>query len=99
MISWLTTSDAFPGRRDAYSGHERATACDTRFSGLRADRDHLVLATVGALNMKLWPKQIEHLDQASAIPMGTPHEQINGSAVTIAGGKPELLQVPVIPVA
>lgn len=31
--------------------------------------------------------------------MGTPHEQINGSAATIAGGKPERLEVPVIPAA
>ncbi|HXV83590.1 MAG TPA: aldo/keto reductase [Candidatus Binatia bacterium] len=55
--------------------------------------------TLSALSVKLSPNQIERLDQASAIPMGTPHEQINGSAATIAGGKPELLQAPAVPVA
>lgn len=55
--------------------------------------------TLGALDVKLSPTQIGRLDEASAISMGTPHEQINGSAGAIAGGKPELLQVPVIPVA
>jgi aryl-alcohol dehydrogenase-like predicted oxidoreductase len=55
--------------------------------------------TLGALDVKLSPQQIERLDEASAIPLGTPHEQINGSAASIAGGKPELLDRPSIPVA
>ncbi|MGH8731932.1 MAG: hypothetical protein ACREVF_09490 [Burkholderiales bacterium] len=49
--------------------------------------------------MKLSPDQIARLDTASAIPLGTPHEQINGSAASMAGGKPELLDLPSIPVA
>jgi aryl-alcohol dehydrogenase-like predicted oxidoreductase len=56
-------------------------------------------ATLGALDMKLSAAQIVRLDTVSAVPMGTPHEQINGSASAIAGGKPELLEVPVIPAA
>jgi hypothetical protein len=48
--------------------------------------------------VKLSPDQIARLDTASAIPLGTPHEQIHGSAPAIAGGKPELLEVPSIPV-
>jgi hypothetical protein len=56
-------------------------------------------ATLGALDVKLSADQIIRLDTASAIPMGTPHEQTNGSASAIAGGKPELLEVPVIPAA
>jgi aryl-alcohol dehydrogenase-like predicted oxidoreductase len=55
--------------------------------------------TLGALDVKLSPKQIERLAEASAIPLGTPHEQIQGSAASIAGGKPELVEVPLIPVA
>ena len=39
------------------------------------------------------------LEIARAIPMGTPHEQINGSAAAIARGKPELLDKPSIPAA
>jgi hypothetical protein len=42
--------------------------------------------------------QSPRLDAASAIPLGTPHEQINGSAPRIAGGKLELLEAPLIPV-
>jgi hypothetical protein len=34
-----------------------------------------------------------------SIPLGTPLEQINGSAPAMAGGKPELLDLPSIPVA
>jgi aryl-alcohol dehydrogenase-like predicted oxidoreductase len=56
-------------------------------------------ATLGALNMNLSQEQIAQLDEASAIPLGTPHDQINGSAPAIAGNKPELFEVPVIPAA
>lgn len=55
--------------------------------------------TLGALDVTLSQDQITRLDAASVIPLGTPHEQINGSAATIAGGKPELLDLPSIPVA
>jgi aryl-alcohol dehydrogenase-like predicted oxidoreductase len=53
--------------------------------------------TLGALDVKLSSDLIKRLDDASAISLGTPHEQINGSAAAIAGGKPELLEVPEIP--
>ena len=55
-------------------------------------------ATLGALNAALSPEQMMRLDAASAIPMGTPHEQINSSAAAMAGGKPELLDLPLTPV-
>ncbi|HEV8646351.1 MAG TPA: aldo/keto reductase [Burkholderiales bacterium] len=55
--------------------------------------------TLGALNVKLSPDQIARLDTASGIALGTPHEQIKGSAPAMAGGKPELLDLPSIPVA
>ena len=55
--------------------------------------------TLGAFQVTLSQEQIARLDVASAVPLGTPHEQINGSALAIAGGKPELLGVPVIPAA
>jgi aryl-alcohol dehydrogenase-like predicted oxidoreductase len=56
-------------------------------------------ATLGALDVKLSSEQVARLDVVSAIPLGTPHEQINGSVPAMAGGKPELLEVPVIPAA
>ena len=56
-------------------------------------------ATLGALEVKLSSDQVARLDAVSAIPLGTPHEQIAGSASAMAGGKPELLEVPVIPAA
>jgi aryl-alcohol dehydrogenase-like predicted oxidoreductase len=56
-------------------------------------------ATFGALDVKLSSDQVGRLDTASAIPLGTPHDQINGSAAAIANGKPELLEVPVLPAA
>lgn len=55
--------------------------------------------TLGALDVKLSPEQIARLDGASAVALGTPQQQINDSAARIAGGKPELLEVPVIPAA
>jgi aryl-alcohol dehydrogenase-like predicted oxidoreductase len=54
-------------------------------------------STLGALDVKLSSEQIARLDTASAIALGTPHEQIKKSAAAIAGGKPELLDMPVIP--
>ena len=59
----------------------------------------LLDTTLGALEVKLSSDQIARLNTASEIPLGTPHEQINSSAATIAGGKPELLELPVIPAA
>ena len=56
-------------------------------------------ATLGALDVTLSAEQITRLDAASAIPMGTPHEQIKGSTAAIAGGNPELLELPIIPAA
>jgi aryl-alcohol dehydrogenase-like predicted oxidoreductase len=56
-------------------------------------------ATLGAVDVTLSEEQIARLDAASAVPLGTPHEQIKGSAAAIAGGKPELLDLPSIPVA
>ncbi len=55
-------------------------------------------ATFCALDVKLSPDQIVQLDTVSAVPMGTPHEQISISAVAIAGGKRELLDLPAVPV-
>jgi len=49
-------------------------------------------ATLGALEVKLSSEQVARLDAVSAIPLGTPHEQIAGSASAMAGGKPELLE-------
>jgi len=55
--------------------------------------------TLGALAVKLSSDQVARLDAVSEIPLGTPHEQIAGSAPAMAGGKPELLEPPLIPVA
>jgi aryl-alcohol dehydrogenase-like predicted oxidoreductase len=55
--------------------------------------------TLGALKVTLSPEQIARLDETSQIPLGTPHEQIRGSAAAIAGGSTEALELRVIPVA
>src|SRR5918995_3364786 len=52
--------------------------------------------TLTALEVNLSQEQIDRLDEASQIALGTPHEQIHGSAAAIAGGKPELLEPRVI---
>jgi aryl-alcohol dehydrogenase-like predicted oxidoreductase len=54
--------------------------------------------TLNGLKIVLAQEQIARLDEASAIPLGTPHEQIAGSTAAIAGGDPELLVPPVLPV-
>jgi aryl-alcohol dehydrogenase-like predicted oxidoreductase len=55
--------------------------------------------TLSALEVNLSPEQIGRLSESSQIALGTPHEQAQGSAAAIAGGRPELLQPRVIPVA
>ena len=55
--------------------------------------------TLGALDVKLSSDQIARLDGASAVALGTPQQQINGAAAAISGGKPDLLDLPSIPVA
>jgi aryl-alcohol dehydrogenase-like predicted oxidoreductase len=54
---------------------------------------------LSALELTLSREQIGLLDETSQIAFGTPHEQTHGSAAAIAGGKPELIQSRVIPVA
>jgi aryl-alcohol dehydrogenase-like predicted oxidoreductase len=56
-------------------------------------------ATLGALNLQLSSDHVARLDDVSAIPLGTPHDQIRGSAARIAGGKLDLLTPPAIPIA
>jgi hypothetical protein len=55
--------------------------------------------TLSALEVTLSREQIARLDETSQIPLGTPHEQIYGSAAAIAGGQPELFELRIIPVA
>jgi aryl-alcohol dehydrogenase-like predicted oxidoreductase len=52
-----------------------------------------------ALEITLSLEQIARLDERSQIALGTPHEQIHSSAAATTGGKPELLQARIIPVA
>ena len=56
-------------------------------------------ATLGALDVTLSQEQVAHLDAASAVPLGVPHEFLQGNAARIAGGNVERLDVPAIPVA
>jgi aryl-alcohol dehydrogenase-like predicted oxidoreductase len=79
--------------------HKAAKSTTTLIPILGSRTREQLDGTLGALDLKLSPNQVERLDEASAIPLGTPHEQINGSAASIAGGKPELIEMPVIPVA
>jgi aryl-alcohol dehydrogenase-like predicted oxidoreductase len=58
-----------------------------------------LVGALGALEVNLSQEQMGRLDETSAIALGTPHEQTHGSAAAIAGGKPELLEPRVIPVA
>jgi hypothetical protein len=44
-------------------------------------------------------EEIARLDAPSAVPLGTPHEQISRSAPAIAGGKADLLDLPAVPMA
>jgi aryl-alcohol dehydrogenase-like predicted oxidoreductase len=80
--------------------HDKAAKSTTSLIPILGPRTREQLdGTLGALDLTLSTDQIASLDAASAIPLGTPHEQISGSAATIAGGKPELLELPSIPVA
>jgi hypothetical protein len=54
--------------------------------------------SLSALDVKLSSEQLARLDEVSAVALGTPHEQITGSAARIAGGKPELLEMRSVPV-
>ena len=55
--------------------------------------------SLSALEVNLSQEQIGRLDETSEIALGTPHEQTQGSAAAITGGKPELFQPQIIPVA
>ena len=58
-----------------------------------------LVGTLSALNLTLAANHITRLDETSRILLGTPHEQIDGSKAAIAGGAPEAVQIPIIPVA
>jgi aryl-alcohol dehydrogenase-like predicted oxidoreductase len=55
--------------------------------------------TLSALDLTLTDDQIARLDAASAVPLGAPHEQLHNTAVALAGGKGEVLELPAIPAA
>jgi aryl-alcohol dehydrogenase-like predicted oxidoreductase len=55
--------------------------------------------TLAALEMNLSADQMTRLDAASAVALGTPHEQNKGSAARIAGGNLDLLITPTVPAA
>lgn len=54
--------------------------------------------TLGALHLSLAPEHISQLENASAIPLGVPHQMISNSAAGVAGGNAEHLEQPKIPV-
>lgn len=74
--------------------HKAAKSTTTLIPILGSRTREQVDATLGALAVKLSPDQIDRLDAVSEIALGTPHEQIKGSASAIAGGKPEMLDLP-----
>ena len=78
----------------------KARASTTALIPILGPRTPAQLAgTLSALNLTLTASQITQLDEISRIPLGTPHEQIDGSKAAIAGGAPEAVQIPIIPVA
>jgi aryl-alcohol dehydrogenase-like predicted oxidoreductase len=54
-------------------------------------------ATLGALQVTLSDEQVARLDNASAIALGVPHEQVEQSFERLNGG--QQLEVPRVPVA
>ena len=78
--------------------HKAAASTTALIPILGSRTPEQIAGTLGALNVKLSHAQIARLDEVSAAPLGTPHEQINDSAAAIAGGNPELLNLPSVPV-
>lgn len=68
---------------------------------LGANRRAQLEETLGALNVSLSDEQARRLDEVSAAPLGFPHEMLAGDRFgkNVAGGNPELLDPPIIPVA
>ena len=79
--------------------HKAARSTTALIPILGARTYEQLAGTLGALEGNLSEEQIKRLDETSQIGLGTPHEQIHGSAAAIVGGKPELLEPRVIPVA
>jgi aryl-alcohol dehydrogenase-like predicted oxidoreductase len=79
---------------------DRARESTTALIPILGPRTPAQLAgTLSALNLTLAANQITRLDETSRIPLGTPHEQIDGSKAALAGGAPEAVQMAIIPVA
>jgi aryl-alcohol dehydrogenase-like predicted oxidoreductase len=56
---------------------------------------------LAALSVTLSDSQVRRLDQASVVPLGFPHELLasDRNAKRIAGGKPDLIDIPRVPAA
>jgi len=54
---------------------------------------------LGALAVTLLPDQYARLEQVSEVSLGVPHEVNKKTAARMAGGHPELLDLPTAPVA
>jgi aryl-alcohol dehydrogenase-like predicted oxidoreductase len=79
--------------------HKAAKSVTTLIPILGPRTPEQLAGNLRALAVSLAQQQIARLDEASAIPLGTPHDQINGSAAAMAGNKPESLGMPPVPVA
>jgi len=83
----------------AWLRHKAAKSATTLIPIIGPRTPEQLAGNLRALNVTLSQQQIARLDEASAIPLGTPHDQINGSAAAMAGNKPESLDMPPVPVA
>ncbi|WP_255991961.1 aldo/keto reductase [Chitinolyticbacter albus] len=78
----------------------KAAASSTALIPILGSRNRAQLdATLSVLTLALTPEQVARLDEASAIELGTPHEQIASVSEALAGGVPERLLPRALPVA
>jgi aryl-alcohol dehydrogenase-like predicted oxidoreductase len=54
---------------------------------------------LGALSLRLDPDHERRLTEASAVPLGEPHEQIGKQRATLLGGDADVFHTPIVPVA
>jgi aryl-alcohol dehydrogenase-like predicted oxidoreductase len=79
---------------------ERAARSTTALIPILGPRTRAQLdSTLGALDVQLTREQVARLDEASAIALGVPHEQLAKSFERINGGAGAQLDLPQVPVA
>jgi aryl-alcohol dehydrogenase-like predicted oxidoreductase len=100
VLAIAEETDATPAQVSVAWLRERAAQASTSFVPIIGPRNLTQLdGYLGALDVRLTPEQFTRLSDASAVPLGVPHEGIANIRNVVTGGSADRVILPATPVA